>query len=263
MDLGTIATVVAICASAFGVFVALDQVTLTTRQRRLAEFLKSVSGAEPAESPQERVLQSLRWEMVARLVGASAIPAWTMAGDVATLGGVGYSSFLVAKWILEQPLPTDAWGWVWLTWPYLLLLLASWSFLGSLIRRIDERRRIADDFLDGKLPLVPAKNYELHGFKMTNDSLQALWFSLGLLAITFGVALLVVDPKSSWALMPFGPGFVLITNSCRNLRLHFARRRGAIWLHPLPVKAEPSTPTSAEPAAARDVAAKRLARRRK
>lgn len=262
MNLGTIATVIAICASAFGIFVAIDQLTMTTRQRRFAEFLLSSSEAEQSDSPQHSVLVSLRREMVARQVGASAVPAWTMAGDVITLGGIGCMSFLAATWLLEEPLPTDAGGWVVVSWPYLLLFLGGWTFFASMIRRIDERRRIADDFLNGNVPLTPAKNYELHGFKVNTEALQALWLTLGMLAITLGAAMIIQRPTSSDGLFAALPGLALVVSAGRNLRTHFARRRGAIWQHPSPRDSRSATPASAAPAGPTDAPAKPASQRR-
>ena len=235
---------------------------MTTRQRRFAEFLLSSSEAEPSGSPQHSVLVSLRREMVARQVGASAVPAWAMAGDVITLGGIGYMSFLAATWLLEEPLPTDAGGWVVVSWPYLLMFLGGWTSFASMIRRIDERRRIADDFLNGNVPLTPARNYELHGFKVSTEALQALWLTLGMLAIPFGAAMIIQRPASADGLFAALPGLALVVNASRNLRTHLARRRGAIWQHPSPWDSRFATPASAAPAGPTDAPARPAPQRR-
>lgn len=230
--IATLGTVAAIFASAFGVFVAIDQLTWTTRQRRFAEFLDLASKSEPERSEQHKVLVSLRRDTVARLVGASAVPAWTMAGDAATIGGVAFGTYSVTPQIIQQPTPTDLGGWWGVLWPFLLLGVAGWMFLGSLIARIDERRRIADDFLAGKVPLEPRTDF---GNRLTGGGpvLLTIILTIGVMTVCIGTAM----AKSSVPVAALGLnwawfGLIVIGGAITALQKHLARRRGHLWKHP-------------------------------
>lgn len=243
MDLTTIGAVVALFASAFGVFVAVDQLTATARQKKFAEFLAGAVDGEEAGSAQQGVLISLRRETVARLVGASAVPAWTMAGDAATLGMIASVMYAMAPGLIDRPTPTDPGGWWAVLWPFLFVLAVSWLFSGSLIVRIDERRRIADDYLLGNMPLKPRQDF---GGPLTGGTpaFIAVYVALGVMGISSGLATLVAK-SPNWGLSGIVFGFIMLGNATRMLRNYLARRRGYLWMHPDPAKPRPAKPAPA------------------
>lgn len=229
--LATLAAVVAIFASAFGVFVAIDRLTTAARQRRFAEFLSGASAAEEAGSAQESVLNSLRRDTVARLVGASAVPAWTMAGDVTTVAGYTYIAYRYAPDMVAGKLFNGDWRWLWGGVVLLVFCFTGWFFISSLIGRLDERRRIADDFLEGRTPLEPAQ--EPARFVRGDPALAALYLTVGVFGLAGGLAVLIARaPEGSLALSATVLGFSLIVNGSARTRRYLARRRGYLWRHP-------------------------------
>lgn len=74
-DVSGWAALVGIVAAIVGVFAALDGLTASTRDRRLAEFLRDEAAAE-GETSQGRILVSLRRTAIARVVARDAVPYW-------------------------------------------------------------------------------------------------------------------------------------------------------------------------------------------
>lgn len=245
MDLTTIGTVVALFASAFGVFVAVDQLTAASRQKKFAEFLAGAVDGEESGSAQQDVLVSLRRETVARLVGASAVPSWTMAGDAATLGMIASVMYSMAPMLIDRPTPTDPGGWWAVLWPFLFVFAATWLFSGSLIVRIDERRRIADDYLAGKMPLTPRQEF---GGPLTGGTpaFIAVFVALGVIGVSCGVAT-VVAKSPNWGLSGIVFGCIILGNAATTLRRYLARRRGYLWMHPEPAKPGSTKPQPTKP----------------
>lgn len=266
VDWAIIGAAAAALASAFAVFVAIDQLTATSRQRRLAEFLRGAVEAEPPTSPQREVLDSVRRETVSRLVGASAVSVWTMAGEAGTLMMFLYLAFEYGRNTLLTPSPTDVGGWWNAIWPGLVYLVISVQFTRRLIRLVDERRRIADDFLAGKTPLAPQLSIVqlMEGGRAKYEWLQATVLTAGLLVFALGVGGLagvtlaggpakgVASPALASAIFSF-VGAIVASRSISSVRTYLGRRRGYFWKHPMPQQAQSESRPNVDGSAGKDV----------
>ncbi len=230
--MGPITAVVTICASIMGVIVAADGLIASTRNRKLAEFLKMAAEAEDDGSPLQTVLISLRREMVARVVGGSAVPFRRMIGSVAVLvvacGGVFLSTWVI---LISREASVSGWRWFLLILGCIFCIGLGVGASTALIRRLDERRRIADDYLAGRTPLTPSKFYffdEDRGVTWS-EVFNVAFISFGLLATS---GLLAFDIHRIIA-FPLTPGAAMVfISSLPMLRSYLSRRRGSEWKHP-------------------------------
>lgn len=233
--LTTVATTVAVAASAFGVLLAIDQLTIGTRLRRFADFLASAAEREPHGSPQQSVLESLQRESVARLVAGSAVPIWVMVGDLLFIGGAAVIAYSSGSRTLIGTSSLD--------WPTVVAfagpIAASWGIalipIRKLIRILHERRRMADAYLDGRLPLRPKLDIlnQMEGGTRSEFRFAVL-LSLALAVASFGIGGLAAHPESLTPALHFAiAGAVLFEGGIIAIRRYLAPRVG-VWVHPRP-----------------------------
>ena len=229
--LTVLGAVIASTASAIGAVVALDQLTVGARLRRFDEFLRASLSVDSTRR-QTEVLRSLHQETVARLVATSAVPGWRLAPEAITWIGALFLALLFG--VAGIPGSEPRWG------P--IGLAVALGMLGTLSARravglLHERRRIADDFIDGgRAPLQPAVEGTVmrsgHFWKQLGC---AAALSLGSSLIAVGVGGLIVAPIAAvdpvWFVIL---GAVIFGGAGSVTRLYLRPRVGAYWLHPHP-----------------------------
>lgn len=226
--LNALATIVAVMASVVGIVGAIDQLTAGSRHRRFSQFLQaSIQGGDV--SPAQRdVLVSLHQETVAKLVARSAVPGWRLAPELLTWFG----SLLVAM-VFGQAwfLPPSG------QWVVPVVALGAGGFatpsLRRVIRLMHERRRVADDFVAGTVPIRPRiEGNELSEGRRFLEYVLAGLLGLGSVLGAAAFSAMTVDPAATgptWYLMA-GAGSCLIASTFA--RRYLRPRDGFYWSHP-------------------------------
>lgn len=139
----TLGTAVGVVGTIFAVLLAVDQLTIGSRERRLIEFLSKEDVRLRLSSEQTHELLDIRDILLARIVARQLVPPWL------TVGGLAVGAVLL---VLPYSIGT---GWVgrdWDWWIYLVALLvcAAGAIPGALVALVPhERAWIRDHFAEG------------------------------------------------------------------------------------------------------------------
>lgn len=230
-DVSGWAALVGIVAAIVGVFTALDGLTASARDRRLAEFLRDEAAAEGATT-QGRILVSLRRTVIARLVARDAVPYWQESIPRA-VASLSIAAAVLFGWSAPPDLPRASMAFVGLL--LATLLLGSFMVVGV---AKDTRRMISDAYLDGAPELAV-------GTRLKGAS------GLKLLARAVGMSL-----SAATAAVVFGRMFTHIVNAIEGLVflislvlliwLWILGFRTESWVHP---RSTSSTQVSEAPSA--------------
>lgn len=150
MELSVWATAVGVVAGVLSVLIAIDQLTASARDRRLAEFLMRAAEMEHGP-PQRAILVSLTRAATARLVARTAIPSWHTA--LVIIGSI-LVLLLATIYGLFSPEPVTQPDLVIFVATAVLLLGLHCLAVSVLISHIQQRSRIVAAFLAGRISVT-------------------------------------------------------------------------------------------------------------
>jgi hypothetical protein len=206
--LTTAGAAIAVIASALGVLITLEQLTLRARLRKSAETAKTF--AEAASGEREVVLASIHDVAVARLVAGWLVPGWRFAEAVVWLVGVPIG---LGAAVADEGLSKD-------TWAFVLVGFVSLTLSNRRgARLLLERQRIAREYMATQKVEPPriALIHQMEG----GTRREFLWgavVSLGAVLGSVGAGLLFHDPESTWPLTLLIVGIALLTAPADFLR---------------------------------------------
>lgn len=150
MELSVWATAVGIVAGVLSVLIAVDQLTASARDRRLAEFLMRAAEFEDGAA-QRTILVSLARVTVARLVARAAVPSWQTALAVISSVLLLMLAYLFGSFTPEPATQDEAFA----SFAAAVMLCGLHCLsVFVVIGHMRERGRIAAAFLDGKTPVT-------------------------------------------------------------------------------------------------------------
>ncbi|MFC4783288.1 hypothetical protein ACT8ZV_02360 [Nocardioides sp. MAHUQ-72] len=186
--LTTAGTALAVTASAVGVIVGVEQLTLRARLRKTIESAKTL--AEPEEGERAVVLKSIHDVAVARLIAGWLVPGWRFAEAIVWLIG---APIALGVTVWHDGLKKDT-----LLFAGVVLVSLALSNRRGL-RLLFERQRIAHEYL-GSRKVGPPRIELMHQLEggTRKEFLFGAMGSLGATLLALGAGALAHDPEHGW-----------------------------------------------------------------
>ncbi len=199
--LTTAGAALAVVASAVGLVVTIEQLTLRARLRKTVETTKALKEFEGGN--RAVVLTSIHDVAVARLIAGWLVPGWRFAEAVVWLLG---APIALGFMVWQQGLSRESW-----TFGFFAIVAVGLSNRRAL-RLVLERQRVARQYLLEQT-IGPARIGLMHQMEggTRKEFLYGFLGSVGAVLIALGSGALAHDPETGWPLALLISGFVVLS----------------------------------------------------